>query len=707
MCFLSKEKYYFYAEMNVVESEALDLLEFNKIKKLTADFCHSQAAKIRAREISIINDVIDLKTQLHRVAELKDLTVQNAFFPDIQFEDFKKEAYLLALEGSMLVEEQFLVLKQAVEISNSVIRFLKGKKALHPNLFQLVEFLEDNKNIPNEIEAIIDFDVTVKNSASKDLQKIRKDISDKRKESDAKFYRYVSELRKLGYLRDNEESFFNGRRTLSVLVEYKSEVNGFVHGKSETGKTIFIEPGATIAINNDVAELEVDERREVNRILRELTDKLRPYSEQLKQFYELLVELDFLKAKAKLAHLINACLPSISEQSELKLNKAIHPLLFLQNKELRKPTIPLSIHLNSVNHLVVISGPNAGGKSITLKTVGLLQVMLQSGLLVPVSEGSVMSFFKHILIDIGDTQSIEHELSTYSARLKKMIETLDVVNDNTFVLMDEFGSGTDPELGGAMAEVVLEELVKSKTLGIITTHYSNVKLLATKLTGVMNGSMLFDLETLQPKYILTVGEPGSSYTFEVAERVGFPKHLIQRAKQKIATDKVDLNKLLAEVQQQKTKLNEALERAEHQEFMKKISKEKYDTLFNNWRDKVERDRDRKIELARLADFGQKYLKLMEDWNKNEDRKLVIKRFIDGITAETKKRKELEKQKKLDSFAEKKVARIKPLLKVGSKVKVLNGTEVGIVESINNEKVNITFGILKMTVNIHNLELARD
>lgn len=693
--------------MSIIETEALELLEFHKIIKYVTDFCHSNGAKHKASQISVIENHENLKTELHRVSELKNTLSSDSFFPDIQFEDFRKEASLLGLDGSMLTEVQFLLIKQATEISNTAIRFLKNKKSTLPYLSQLADELEDNKLILTEIDSIIDFDAKVKSSASKELQKIRKDLSEKRRESDAKFDRYVNELRKLGYIRDNEESFFNGRRTLAVLVEYKSEVNGFVHNKSETGKTIFIEPGATISINNDIAELEIDERREINRILRELTETLRPFANQLKQYNELLIELDFLKAKAKYAQLINACLPNLSESAELKLSKAYHPILFLQNKELKKTTVPLNIHLQKDSHLVVISGPNAGGKSITLKTVGLLQTMLQSGLLVSVGENSTMSFFKYILIDIGDTQSIEHELSTYSARLKNMISILKTVNAQTLILMDEFGSGTDPELGGAMAEVVLEELVKSKTFGVITTHYSNVKLLANKLKGVSNGSMLFDLETLDPKYILTVGEPGSSYTFEVAERVGFPKDLIARAKSKIDTDKVDLNKLLAEVQQQKTKLAEATDRVEHQEFLRKIAKEKYDTLFNNWRDKVERDRDRKIELARLADFGQRYLKLMDEWNKNEDRKGVIKRFIDSITAETKKRKELEKQNKRDNFAEKKVARIKPLLKVGSKVKILNSSEIGVVNEIKDEKVNITFGILKMTVNMENLELVRD
>ena len=693
--------------MNIIDSEALELLEFYKIKKYIANFCYSNGAKFKASQLSVFEDNEKLFVELHRVSELKGIISSQSFFPDIQFEDFSKQASLLGLDGSMLTEEQLLLIKHATEISNTIIRFFKNKKGLLPYLSQLSDNLEDNKFIIEEIDRIVDFDATVKNSASKELQKIRKDLAEKRRESDAKFDRQVNELRKLGFIRDNEESFFNGRRTLAVLVEHKSEISGFVHNKSETGKTIFIEPGATININNDIAELEIDERREINRILRELTNTLRPFSFQLKQYNELLIEIDFLYAKAKFAQLINATLPLISVTSELRLNKAYHPVLFLQNKELKKQTIPLNIHLQKDNHLVVISGPNAGGKSITLKTVGLLQTMLQSGLLVSVADNSVMSFFKGILIDIGDTQSIEHELSTYSARLKNMIAILKTVSTDTLVLMDEFGSGTDPELGGAMAEVVLEELVKAKTFGVITTHYSNVKLLANKLTGVSNGSMLFDLETLDPKYILTVGEPGSSYTFEVAERVGFPKDLITRAKEKIDTDKVDLNVLLAEVQQQKTKLNEAIERTEHEEFLKKISKEKYEVLSTNFREKIERERERKIELARLADFGQKYLRLLEDWNRTEDRKSVIKRFIDGITAETKKRKELEKQNKRDSFSEKKVARLKPLLKVGSKVKILNSSEVGVVETIKDEKVNITFGILKMTVNIQNLELVRE
>jgi DNA mismatch repair protein MutS2 len=331
--------------------------------------------------------------------------------------------------------------------------------------------------------------------------------------------------------------------------------------------------------------------------------------------------------------------------------------------------------------------------------------MLQSGLLVSASEGSEFGFFEQILIDMGDTQSIENELSTYSAKLKTMSSILERINQASLVLMDEFGSGTDPELGSAIAEAVLESLVTSQTRGIITSHFGNVKLLAEKLPGAINGSMLFDSEHLEPLYQLSVGAPGSSYTFEVAERVGFPKHIIERAREKVDKEKLKLNHLLADVQTQKAKLLEETERLEHETFLSKIAKEKYTVLFKQWEERIQKERERKIELARQADFGMKYLRLMEDWNEKKDRKEVIKRFIDGITAETKKQETLKKQKKVDQFAKKKIERLKPKLVVGAKVRVLNGKEVGTVQEIRDEKVIVQFGLVKMTVGMQNLMLA--
>ncbi|MCC6369538.1 MAG: hypothetical protein IT236_00890 [Bacteroidia bacterium] len=682
-----------------------ELLQFDKVRDLIKLKCHSDAARQLCQQIEPVFAPEQTKILLNQTHELAQLIAANSFFPSIVYDDISKSLNVLGLQGALLNETDLLQVCKTIEVSNTLIRYVKGKKNNVPFLYELFKDSESCDYIVDEINRVIDNDAQVKNSASAELQRIRKLVAEKRRESDKRFDHHVNELRKNGYLRENEESFFNGRRTLAVLVEYKSEVSGFVHGKSESGRTIFIEPGVTIGINNDVAELEIDEHREINRILRELCSSLRPFVGGLKLAMQLLVYVDFLKAKANFAIEIKATLPEIKEGFDFNFVSAMHPLLYLQNKRLHKKTVPLDLTLNSKDRVLVISGPNAGGKTIALKTVGLLQMMLQSGLLIPVKENSTCCFFEKLLIDIGDTQSIENELSTYSAKLKSMTSILNEVNEGSLVLMDEFGSGTDPELGSAIAEAVLESLVNSQTRGIITSHFGNVKLLAEKLKGAINGCMLFDMEHLEPRYMLSVGEPGSSYTFEVAERIGFPKHLIARAKEKVDKDKLKLSRLLAEVQDQKTKLSDQIQKLEHEEFLRKIAKEKYHTLFNNWEEKINRERERKIELSHMADYGKKYLRLMQDWQEKKDRKEVIQRFIDGITAETKRQELLKKQNKLDAYAEKKIARIKPILKVGTKVKVMNSSEIGVVEDIKDEKVFVKIGLMKMTVGMENLVIA--
>lgn len=691
----------------MIEAKNLTLLQFEKIQGLVRDKCHGEIARERCSELLPKADAASILPELQCVQELAFTLQGGGFFPSVEHEDIRPELIYLQREGSQLQEDQLLSLLKSLENVNSVLRFIKSKKALMPQLWQMADPIQIHQTVCDAINAVIDHEGEVKDQASPELHRIRREIQDKKRESDRRFYQYIAQVRKEGYLRENEEGFYNGRRTLAVLVEYKSEVQGFVHGKSETGKTIFIEPGATMSINNDIAELHIDERRELNRILRELCQKIRPFSAELRIGFDFLTHIDFVRAKALLAVDLKATLPQIKTNFSLQVKDAYHPLLYLQNKRAGKSTVSLSLNLNKESRILVISGPNAGGKTIALKTIGLLQIMLQSGLLVPVNESSEFCFFDDILIDIGDTQSIENELSTYSAKLKSMTSILEKVNESTLVLMDEFGSGTDPELGSAIAEAVLESLVNSQTRGIITSHFGNVKLLADNLVGAFNGSMLFDLEHLDPLYILSVGEPGSSYTFEVAERVGFPKHIIERARQKVDKDKLKLNQLLAEVQSQKAKLADQQERLEQEIFLSKIAKEKYHTLFKQWEEKILRERDRKLELVRQADFGQKYLRLMDDWIEKKDRKEVIKRFIDGITAETKRQDLLKKQKKVDAFAVKKIARIKSTLQIGSKVRVLNGNEVGEVESIKEEKVLVRFGLHKITVGMQNLMLAEE
>lgn len=691
----------------MIEAKHLDLLQFEKIRGLVRENCYGELAANLCEDIYPKSSVDLVLPELQRVQELTGIIGAKGYLPALEYTDIRRDLAYVQREGSQLQEDQLLALQKTLENVNSLVRFLKGRKNDLPHFFKISEDLQVHPQVCEAIELVIDEEGQVKDKASTDLQRIRKDIREQKRESDKRFYQYVAQLRKDGFLRENEESFFNGRRTLAVLVEHKSEVPGFVHGKSESGKTIFIEPGQTMGINNEVAELLIDERREVNRILRELCTQIRPFVSDMRQAFEFMVYTDFVRAKARLAVALNASLPRIKNDFSLNLQQARHPILFLQNKKVGKGTIPLQISLNEDSRILVISGPNAGGKTIALKTVGLLQIMLQSGLLIPASEASEVSFFEEILIDMGDTQSIENELSTYSAKLKTMTRIIEKVNEGTLVLMDEFGSGTDPELGSAIAEAVLESLVNSKTKGIITSHFGNVKLLADTLSGSFNGSMLFDIEHLEPLYQLSVGEPGSSYTFEVAEKVGFPKIIIDRARQKVDQDKLQLNQLLAEVQSQKARLSEERERLEHETFLGKIAKEKYLELFRQWEVRIQKERERKIELARQAEFGVKYLRFLEDWNQKKDRKDIIKRFIDGITAETNKQEALRKQNKLDSFSQKKIERLKGALVVGSKVRVLNGQEVGVVEDIKDEKVIVRFGLHKMTVGMQNVMMAED
>ncbi|MFN5913230.1 MAG: endonuclease MutS2, partial [Chitinophagaceae bacterium] len=383
---------------------------------------------------------------------------------------------------------------------------------------------------------------------------IRLQLYKKRGEQRRTFDKLLNKLQRSGYIADIEESFLNGRRVLAIYAEHKRVVKGILHGESDTRRTSFIEPEETIDINNEIYTLENDEREEELRILRELTARLSIHAPLLHQYMVVLGTYDFIRAKAKLAQQMDAHLPRISDGAIIKLIKACHPLLLIYNKRQQKPVIPLDLELDERNRILVISGPNAGGKTVCLKTTGLLQMMVQSGLLVPAHPESVFGIFKQIMIHIGDTQSIEFELSTYSAHLKNMKQFMEDANGRTLFFIDELGSGSDPHLGGAFAEVFLEQLLKRHALGIVTTHYLNLKVMASKTPGILNGAMAFDEKTLMPLYKLSMGKPGSSYTFAIAERIGLNQHLIKRAKELVDENHFTLDKLLNRTEQDLRKI---------------------------------------------------------------------------------------------------------------------------------------------------------
>lgn len=644
---------------------------------------------------------------LSQTGEYLDLLQSGSAFPDFLFDDFQDEAQLLAIEGSVLQAPQWLKIHQASTISNRLIRFLGDRAETLPHLSVLLNRVYHTDALIRSIEGVVHDDGTVKSSASAELGRIRGSLSQKRKALERSFRNMVQELKKLGWLRDNEETFYNGRRVLALLAERRKEVPGVVHGSSETGKTLFVEPGQTVELNNEIAALEQEEEREIWRILRDLTEQLRPFAPLVQAYDHFLNGLDFIRAKAMLAKDMDACVPLIPVEPAVRLREAVHPLLYLQNKSAGKTTVPMSLELDSARRLLLISGPNAGGKSITLKTVALFQLMLHSGLAVPCKPGSEMSLFNHFLSDVGDSQSIEHELSTYSSRLEYMKTFLKVANRRSLVFIDEFGTGTDPELGGALAEVILEELARKQAMGIITTHYTNLKLLADKLEGVINASMLFNPETLLPLYQLVVGQPGSSYTFEVAEKIGLPPALIKKARERVSKEKRVFNQLLSDLQAEKTRLIEETRKAQEAQEGAEVAQRMFEETDAKLKLRMERERERQEAQARIHDLGRKFQVLTEEWQQTKNKKDVIQKFVSNVTAEKKRMKQEQEEHRRNNTREKVIERVLKTIQPGSRVRILGSRETGVVEEVVRQKARVRWGAFMSVVGLENLEVIHD
>ena len=410
-------------------------------------------------------------------------------------------------------------------------------------------------SIITEINSIIDKFGFIKDNASIDLSEIRKGINTTKSKIRQSFSTALNSYNASGYLDEIKESSIDNRRVLAVKAMYRRKIKGQMMGSSKTGSIVYIEPQETLVQSRKLQDLLYDEDQEVKRILKELTSFLRPYISSLNKYQNYLAQIDVIYSKAKYANEINGIKPNISRDKVVYLKNAFHPLLYCNNKKLDLKTYSQTIELSKENRIIVISGPNAGGKSITLKTIGLLQLMIQSGILIPVDDTSEVSVFQNIVSDIGDNQSIENQLSTYSYRLKNMNNFLRKCNSQTLFLIDEFGTGSDPELGGALAEIFLEVFYERESFGIITTHYSNLKLLADELPEMSNANMQFNDKTLEPTFNLVIGQAGSSFTFEVAQKNGIPYSIINRAKKKIERGKVRFDATIAKLQKQRLELD--------------------------------------------------------------------------------------------------------------------------------------------------------
>ena len=689
--------------------------EFPLIVEIIVDLAHSQKAKEFASALKPVDETSQIEQWLNQTFESKTIIENGIFFPEYAFPNIGRELGKLAVHNSVLEGTEIIKLRKVAEVAASVIKFLKDKSDIYPALKEITAGLLASKELIEIIDAVLEPNGFIKSNASKELGAARKALSEARQKANKVFEGQIRKYKKLGWLREYDESYYNERRVLAVLAEYKRQITGTLHGSSESGSTAFIEPSEMVALNNDIAEARQREQREEYRILRQLTSEIRSFQGALESYEHALGFVDFTFAKARYALRIDAHRPIISRDKDVMLVNAYHPVLLAQNARDGKKTIPLSLSLDNKKRILIISGPNAGGKSISLKTLGLLQIMFQSGMLIPASELSTMGVFKQIFVDIGDDQSIAYELSTYSSRLLKMKHFLFHAHKNTLFFIDEFGTGSDPELGGAIAEVILEELAETKAYGIITTHYSNIKIMAENNPHMINGSMLFNEKTLLPQYQLNIGHAGSSYTFEVAEKIGLDKSIINRAKGKLDERKIKFDQLLITLQTKKNQLNKetSILQREKSEMRKEIEVSRRESdMFRQKQEDLNFS-----ENKQLIEKGKKYEALLESWQENSKRKDLAHRLTLQAEKDATRKKEadivgkmrdkqerIKKQrqnKKAKNVIEKKLSE-KPI-KIGDSVKLKASSQLGVVEEITKNKATVVFGMVKTIVPLEKLQ----
>jgi DNA mismatch repair protein MutS2 len=696
--------------MKLYPESASVQLEFDKIKDLLHEKCRSEYAKTKASELRIHTRKEFIDRELKQSHEFRQLLQSAAYFPNDYVLNLSRELRLLSIEGAVLSGEELVALRKLASSIEKIFRWFDAERRVgFSSLAEVISGTYYEKAILNLIDDVIDDTGQVKDNASDDLSAIRMNLYRRRNELRKAFDRIISKLNKQGYLAEIEESFMNGRRVVAVFAEQKRMVKGVLHGESDSRRTAFIEPEETMELNNQIFELENEERKEVYRILRELTKNLSVYSSLLSVYHAIIGEYDFIRAKASFAIDIRGEYPVVTDKAHVHLVKACHPLLYLYNQRTGKPTIPVDVTLDQQNRILVISGPNAGGKTVTLKTVGLLQMMVQSGLLVPVNPSSQFGIFKQLMIHIGDTQSIEFELSTYSSHLLSMKHFMENANGKTLFFIDELGSGSDPNLGGAFAEVILEELARKHALGIVTTHYLNLKVMANKTAGIINGAMAFDETNLLPMYRLIVGKPGSSYTFSIAERIGLDKKLIERARAMVDEDHFRLDKLLnrteqdlRQVQEKEKELHRLLKENEK---LKKEMETVMDRERHRQQVEVLKQQNKITEerIAYLKDMERKLRTMIIEWKKTEDKNKVIREMAALLFKKNEQKVVSKKQKQIDS----KYQEISGDIKVGDKVKMKRNLQVGEVLELRGKKAVVKIGLLPMQVGLEDLVIVKE
>lgn len=716
--------------INIPEKTLQDL-EFSTVLQQVSELCVTPLGHARALEITPFTTKEELQVALQLVDEYLSSFHNDNRIPNHGFDTITKELKLLKIENTFL---EIHSLKKIVSISltcNEIVKFLKKFQEYYPKLHDFAFYIEVTTEIIEKVDANVDRFGDIKDDASALLYEIRQSINKLKGKINGSFTSALNTYHQLEYLDDIRESVVENKRVLAVKAMYRRKVKGAIMGSSKTGSIVYIEPEATLRHTRELNNLEFEEAEEIVKILKDLTGFIRPFLPLLEKYQEFLIAIDVIAAKAKYARSMDAILPEINENRTLFIRDAYHPLLLLNNKAKKEKTFPQTIELKQDSRIIVISGPNAGGKSITLKTVGLLQVMLQSGMLIPVHERSSVCLFDRILSDIGDNQSIENHLSTYSYRLKQMNFFLKKCNKNTLFLIDEFGTGSDPELGGALAETFLEEFYHREAFGIITTHYSNLKLLANELPFMENANMLFDEKSLEPIYKLIIGNAGSSFTFEVAQKNGIPFSLINRSKKKIERGKVRFDATIAKLQKERSKLEKTGQSLKENEKKKLAEADKLEEINAKVQKKLENYQELYDSNQRLVYLGTKVNDLAEKFFDNKQKKQLMAELFKLVQIENSKRKKVtvkqkkakkqketqvkqEVEKKVEVIREKKKEakkkaivpdKPKAILKVGDRVRMEDGRAVGTIDKMEKNKAVVNYGIFTTNVSISMLELV--
>ena len=676
---------------------------FDTVRELIKSHCSSTLGTAYAERMNFSDDFSRISKLLAQTEEFRNILVQEESFPASNFIDVTAHLEKAKTAGAFLTEEEFHELQLSLDTIFRCLKFFEqDEEDEYPELKKLGSFISLDKNLLRSIGAIIDEKGHMRNNASKALQDLRRMIQSEQVRLRKVLDQIMRQARQQGFTpEDASLTVRGGRMVIPVLAEYKRRIKGFVHDESATGQTVFLEPAEVLDINNEIRDLEYREKREIVRILMSLTDQLRPHLRALRSAYNFLGMIDFIRAKARFALRLDASCPKLEKRNLMDWYRARHPLLQMSLEQQGREIVPLNVRLDDEQRILIISGPNAGGKSVCLKTVALLQYMLQCGMLIPIDDHSHAGIFKSIFIDIGDEQSLENDLSTYSSHLTNMDHFLRFADNRSLVLIDEFGTGTEPQFGGAIAEAILEQLNALQTYGIITTHYTNLKQYADEADGVINGAMRFDSEKLEPLFQLEIGKPGSSFALEIAQKIGLPKKVLGRAKEHIGVEKVEFDKMLSDLEVEKARFEtQNRELIAKEKRLTKLSEE-YEEL------KSYMENQRKQILNEAKQEAQRLLKDTNQQIEATIRSIKENKAEKEATRQARQNLEnLKQQVKPDKVKAKPPARVEKEegeIREGDAVRVLDNGAIGEVISVKGKQAEILIGSLKSTIKLNRLE----